>query len=961
MATGAVVARILSQYSDKGSKQAQKDIKKLGQNIDAFGKKASRSFALVGAATAAFASKLAIDAVKGAAADEKQQAALAVALRNTTGATDAAIAANAKYLDSLELQVAIDNEKLIPALQTLVTATGDLTQAQGLLTLATDVSAASGKDLGAVSMALSKAVNGNFGALTKLGLPLDAAAIKSKDLGAILVQLARISSGQADAAANTFSGTLERLRLSFNQIADSVGSAMIPALTTFALYLQSTVIPQLDYFVFLNEYKLQNALMSGVENIKEIVRAFTNIYNVIRGINEILPFGIAGWIQIGVALAIVTKLGMLYNAAFTALGIVSKAGATALTQAAAAGLANAAAQGANATGSAIAAGWMAKLSLAVRAKTTAMIADTVATYRLSVSTQLLGVAMKTGAGSVSLMNLALIRLGATLKAAMAFLAKYFKQILLFIATMEALDWVIKKLTGDGGLVKLSKEAQALSYEFWKADKATESMDDALNAYRASQNKKINKTKEEIELEKLLASMKARSLAEDKKRAKFEADYAKLNKKLADRAGVKLLSGDDEKLVQINAAIALNERQEKLDKINLSLLKTLREEVLLQKVKNDLAERYNDILKVLALSDDKLPSAIAVLAAKWGTTTEAVRAYILQFQIVQDGTISDDEVTKLAMSWGSTKEQAAKYLDFFVALNDGVLDTIEIDKLKTKWSMTEQQVRMYADFVGVVNDGKLEDKEVQKLMDKWKLSTDQVVEYIKQIGSPVSYSGTLIDPAKAAEIGWKNALAALLAYQAALGNKGTSSSSSSSSSASSSSSSAASSSAASSAAAASSTKAAESAASAIAYAVAAATGDTTKAALAAAGVTPSALASQESGAIGAASIAAQLKAAEEAVRISSSLAAFKAKEAADLAASQAAAQSMDYDERFRFRNSMTMDNSKSLMAGGMASGSNTTVNVTVNGTIQTEQDLVSSIRQGLLAGQTNGQGLTLQAI
>ena len=36
MAVGAVVARILTQYSDKGSKAATKDINKLGKNIDGF-------------------------------------------------------------------------------------------------------------------------------------------------------------------------------------------------------------------------------------------------------------------------------------------------------------------------------------------------------------------------------------------------------------------------------------------------------------------------------------------------------------------------------------------------------------------------------------------------------------------------------------------------------------------------------------------------------------------------------------------------------------------------------------------------------------------------------------------------------------------------------------------------------------------------------------------------------------
>jgi len=156
-----------------------------------------------------------------------------------------------------------------------------------------------------------------------------------------------------------------------------------------------------------------------------------------------------------------------------------------------------------------------------------------------------------------------------------------------------------------------------------------------------------------------------------------------------------------------------------------------------------------------------------------------------------------------------------------------------------------------------------------------------------------------------------------------------------------------------------TKTDSSAASAIAYAVAKATGDTAKAAIAAAGVTPSALASEESGAIGAASIAAQLRAAEEAVRISSSLAAFKAKEAADLAASQAASAQLDYDERSRFR-SMTMANASSIAGSGMTTSA-PTVNIVVQGSVTSEEDLVQTVRAGLLRGQYNGQSITLEAI
>jgi hypothetical protein len=44
---------------------------------------------------------------------------------------------------------------------------------------------------------------------------------------------------------------------------------------------------------------------------------------------------------------------------------------------------------------------------------------------------------------------------------------------------------------------------------------------------------------------------------------------------------------------------------------------------------------------------------------------------------------------------------------------------------------------------------------------------------------------------------------------------------------------------------------------------------------------------------------------------------------------------------------------------MAGGVNVTVNV--SGSVTSEQDLVETIRNGLLAGQTNGYSINLQAI
>jgi hypothetical protein len=94
MAVGAVVARILTQYSDKGSKAAQKDIAKLGKTFDAYAKKASRAVGLVAAASAGAAVKIGKDSVM-AASDVSQQ----------FGALDAVFAGNAEQLKSFSREM----------------------------------------------------------------------------------------------------------------------------------------------------------------------------------------------------------------------------------------------------------------------------------------------------------------------------------------------------------------------------------------------------------------------------------------------------------------------------------------------------------------------------------------------------------------------------------------------------------------------------------------------------------------------------------------------------------------------------------------------------------------------------------------------------------------------------------------------------------------------------------------
>ena len=216
-----------------GMDKADTGTKKFSSSIGKYSKAMAKSFAVAGAAAGAYAIKLGVDGVKSAVEDELSQKKLAQALKNTTNATDEQIASTEDYIKKQQLSFGIADTKLRPALANLARATGDVTQAQKLNNLAIDISAATGKDLEGVSLALSKAYNGNLGALTRLGVPLDASIIKSKDFGAATDELQKLFGGSAQANTKTYAGQLAILSERFNEIKEDLGAKLIPILKRF--------------------------------------------------------------------------------------------------------------------------------------------------------------------------------------------------------------------------------------------------------------------------------------------------------------------------------------------------------------------------------------------------------------------------------------------------------------------------------------------------------------------------------------------------------------------------------------------------------------------------------------------------------------------------------------------------------------------------------------------------------
>jgi hypothetical protein len=169
-------------------------------------------------------------AVKAAAEDQKAQQQLALALKNVGLERDAASAEG--FIQRLQSEFGIIDDKLRPAYQGLAVATRDTAETQRLLNLALDISAATGNDLGKVTAALSRAYLGNNTALSRLGVGISKADLKTKSFYEVTTDLASTFKGSATAAANTFQGSMDKLAVASANVQEIIGTGIIDSLKT---------------------------------------------------------------------------------------------------------------------------------------------------------------------------------------------------------------------------------------------------------------------------------------------------------------------------------------------------------------------------------------------------------------------------------------------------------------------------------------------------------------------------------------------------------------------------------------------------------------------------------------------------------------------------------------------------------------------------------------------------------
>jgi hypothetical protein len=218
-----VVIDIAAQYTgNKAFKQAESATSKLEKSVAKLGKQ------LLGVFAAGKLLSFSKSAVKAFAADEKAARSLSLALANTGNAFRGIEVE--KFIGDLQRTTGVLDDNLRPAFRTLLTATGDVTKSQEGLKLALDIAAGTGRDLNQVSLALARGYAGQTTGLSRLGAGLSKATLATGDMDLITGELTKKFSGQALAAAEGYSGQMDRLAVASENAKEIIGKGLLDSL-----------------------------------------------------------------------------------------------------------------------------------------------------------------------------------------------------------------------------------------------------------------------------------------------------------------------------------------------------------------------------------------------------------------------------------------------------------------------------------------------------------------------------------------------------------------------------------------------------------------------------------------------------------------------------------------------------------------------------------------------------------
>ena len=246
---------IISEFQGGGVDKAIKQF----QQLDGVGAKTGfalkKAFLPATAALGALTAGIGL-ATKAAMEDEAAQLELARQLKVTTQATDAQIKAVEQSISAFSKQTAMADDQLRPALANLVRATGSLELAQKAMSVTADLATAKNIDMETASVAVSKALNGQVGALIKLDPSLKGVITTTSTADEVMAALNATVGGAAETFANSAEGGLKNFGIQMDELKESIGAAFIPVMEKLLPYV-------LDFTTFLQDNTKALLIVTG--------------------------------------------------------------------------------------------------------------------------------------------------------------------------------------------------------------------------------------------------------------------------------------------------------------------------------------------------------------------------------------------------------------------------------------------------------------------------------------------------------------------------------------------------------------------------------------------------------------------------------------------------------------------------------------------------------------------------
>jgi hypothetical protein len=265
-----VAINIAAEFTGKPAfKKAETSIGHLEKRTNNLSKTLTRTFGT--AAIVAFGRA----SVRAFAEDDKAATSLGQTLKNLNLAYGSNIGTVNGYISRLEAQTGVLDDELRPAMDRLLRATGDVAKSQELLNLALDVAAGTGKSVTQVSQSLQKAYLGQTQALGRLGVGLSKAELTSSSFEEIQQRLTTLFAGQAQAAAETFAGQIDRLTIAANNAKETIGKGLFDAISSLSGGGTTAATDNIDKLAKGIADSLSNAgaLIGKLEDLKPVLIA----------------------------------------------------------------------------------------------------------------------------------------------------------------------------------------------------------------------------------------------------------------------------------------------------------------------------------------------------------------------------------------------------------------------------------------------------------------------------------------------------------------------------------------------------------------------------------------------------------------------------------------------------------------------------------------------------------------